>query len=170
MEQFYIEPLRQRAILDEKEIASVFSNLSLILAVHRELLGDIGARFYSSISEIPPLGDIFTHLAPYLKVRQENANQSCDSGSAVWLSIVFTAFRRQLYLTYFREYDGANAALKRMLRERKSLASFCATVKADPRELGGRRGGFIAHVIFIYFLFLFLFCLQARVRLISFRT
>lgn len=33
-------------------------------SVHKELLSDIGARFYAATDAAPDVGDVFLHLAP----------------------------------------------------------------------------------------------------------
>jgi hypothetical protein len=108
LQQAYLIPLASEDLMSADEIKLVFSNLPLLLAVHKELLGDLGGRFYAVTNESPCVGDIFAHLAPYLK----------------------------LYAQYFRDFDRADTELKRITQSRSRVAAFCNKVKDDPRSRG----------------------------------
>jgi hypothetical protein len=108
LQQAYMIPLASDDLMTADEIKLVFSNLALLLAVHKELLSDLGSRFYGVTNESPCVGDIFAHLAPYLK----------------------------LYAQYYRDFDRADTELKRVIASRSRVGAFCNKVKADPRSRG----------------------------------
>jgi hypothetical protein len=107
LKEQYMLPLEKAELLSKDEIKIVFSNIALLHSVHKELLSDLGARFYAATNESPCIGDIFAHLAPYLK----------------------------LYAQYYRDFDRADQELKRVM-QRSRVQAFCDKTKSDPRSRG----------------------------------
>jgi hypothetical protein len=106
LKEQYMLPLEKAELLSKDEVKVVFSNVALLHSVHKELLSDLGARFYAATDQAPCIGDIFAHLAPYLK----------------------------LYAQYYRDFDRADQELKRVM-QRSRVQAFCDKTKSeDPRS------------------------------------
>jgi len=70
--QHYLKPLKELAILSDKEILSIFSNIEIIANLNTELLKQLEERKVIWVDEEPSIiGDIFVRMGPMFRMYRE---------------------------------------------------------------------------------------------------